>query len=43
MSSRPRIGWAIVSVAILINVGLFVGSLVFFMSGQSFEEFSGMR
>lgn len=43
MSPRRRLGWAIVGAAVLVNVGLFVGSLVFFASGQSFEEFSGMR
>ena len=43
LHSRRIVGWAIVSVAMLINVGLFVGSLVFLMSGQSFEQFSGVR
>jgi len=35
-------GWAIVSTAIVVNVGLFIGSLVFLVSGQSFEQFSRM-
>jgi hypothetical protein len=42
MSRGRRSGWAIVGVAVLLNVGMFVGSLVFFASGQSFEDFSGM-
>lgn len=40
--SRRGVGWAIVTVAIVANLALFVGSLVFFSSGQSFEQFKGM-
>ncbi len=40
---RPAIGWAIVSVAVMVYVGLFIGSLIFWASGQSFEQFSGME
>jgi hypothetical protein len=43
LHSRRAIGWAIVSMAIVINIGLFVGSLIFMASGQSFEQFSGME
>ena len=42
LHSRRALGWAIVSVAVVANVGLFIGSLVFLASGQSFEQFSGM-
>jgi hypothetical protein len=38
-----RLGWAIVGTTIAVNVGLFIGSLIFLASGQSFEQFSGMR
>ena len=41
--SRPTVGWAIVAVALCVAGGLLVGSLVFMASGQSFEQFSGMR
>ena len=39
--SRKVLGWAIVGLAVALNVGLFVGSLVFLASGQTFEQFSG--
>ena len=40
---RRIVGWAIVGLAVAANVGLFVGSFLFLMSGQSFEQFSGME
>jgi hypothetical protein len=40
--SRRVVGWAIVTVAIVATLALFAGSLVFFVSGQSFEQFKGM-
>jgi hypothetical protein len=40
--SRQAVGWAIVTVAVVTALALFVGSLVFFVSGQSFEQFNGM-
>jgi len=40
--SRRAVGWAIVTVAIVANLALFIGSLVFLASGQSFEQFKGM-
>jgi hypothetical protein len=42
LHSRRLVGWAIVSVALLLNIGLFIGAMIFLMSGRSFEEFSGM-
>jgi hypothetical protein len=39
--SRRWMGWAIVGLAIVINGGLFIGSLIFLASGRSFEEFGG--
>ena len=41
--SRPAVGWAIVSLAVVVCVGLFVGSVIFFASGQSFEQFRGIE
>lgn len=43
LHSRPAVGWAIVGLAVLANVGLFIGSLIFLASGQSFEQFSGTQ
>ncbi|MBX7153030.1 hypothetical protein K1X84_15490 [bacterium] len=43
LHSRQHVGWAIVTLAILINIALFVGSMIFFASGQSFEQFQGME
>ena len=34
---------AIVSMAVFVNVGLFLGSLIFMASGQSFEQFRGIQ
>jgi hypothetical protein len=43
LHSRRAVGWAIVSLAVVFNVGLFIGSLIFLASGQSFEQFSGIE
>ena len=43
LHSRRAVGWAIISLAVVANVALFVGSLVFLISGQSFEQFRGME
>jgi hypothetical protein len=43
LHSRRMVGWAIVSLAVVVNVGLFIGSLIFLASGQSFEQFSGIE
>lgn len=40
--SQEAVGRAIVTVAIIATLALFAGSLVFFVSGQSFEQFKGM-
>jgi hypothetical protein len=37
-----RWGWAIAGMSVVVNAGLFVGSLIFMASGESFEQFSGM-
>jgi hypothetical protein len=43
LHSRKVVGWAIVSIALLITAALFVGSVMFLLSGKSFEQFSGME
>lgn len=43
LHSRRALGWAIVGMAIVVNVGLFIGSLIFLASGQSFEQFGGIE
>jgi hypothetical protein len=43
LHSRRIVGWAIVSLAVAVNVGLFIGSLIFLASGQSFEQFRGIE
>jgi hypothetical protein len=43
LHSRRATGWAIVGVAVVLNVGLFLASLVFMASGQTFEQFSGIE
>ena len=40
---QTRIRWAVVGLALAFTVGLFAASLVFFASGQSFEQFSGIE
>lgn len=42
VSSRRAVGLAIVATAVLVNLGLLIGSLVFLASGQSFEQFRGI-
>ena len=41
LHSGRLVGWAIVSLAVVFNLGLFGASLVFLASGQTFEQFSG--
>lgn len=36
------VGWRLVGSTVVVNVGLLGGAVVFWMSGQSFEQFSGM-
>jgi hypothetical protein len=40
---RRFVGWTIAGVALAANLALFVGSLVFWASGQTFEQFRGME
>jgi hypothetical protein len=42
LHSRRGVGWALVSLAILAHLGLFVASLAFLASGKSFEQFRAM-
>ncbi len=42
LNSGRAVGWAITGIAVVVNVGLFVGSLVFLASGQSFGQFRGI-
>lgn len=41
--SGRAVGWAIVAAEIVLILGLFAGSVVFFISGQNFEQFKGMQ
>jgi hypothetical protein len=41
--SRPFVGKIIVAVAVVSMLALFVGSVVFFVSGETFEQFEGMQ
>ena len=42
--SRAGVGWVIVAAALVINLGLFAGGLMFMLSGaRTFEEFSRLR
>lgn len=43
LHSGRLVGRAIVGLAVLVNLALFVGSLIFLASGQSFEEFRGIQ
>ena len=43
LHSRRAVGWALLTMAVVVNVGLFVGSLRFLASGQSFEQFRGIE
>jgi hypothetical protein len=40
---RRVVGWTIAGVAAVANLALFVGSLVFWASGQTFEQFRGIE
>jgi hypothetical protein len=40
---HPLIARVILGAAVVMAVGLLAGSLVFFVSGQTFEQFSGME
>jgi hypothetical protein len=43
LQSHRLLGWTIVGLAVLANGALFVGSLIFWASGQSFEQFQGIQ
>ncbi|MEX2116926.1 MAG: hypothetical protein WEB37_08560 [Bacteroidota bacterium] len=43
LHTKGLIGWVVVGLAVLANVGLFIGSLIFLASGQTFEQFRGME
>lgn len=43
LHTRRALGWAIVGFAAIINIGLYIGSLIFLASGQSFEQFRGIE
>jgi hypothetical protein len=43
LHSRRAVGWAIVGLAIAMNVGLFIGAVIFMASGQTFEQFRGLE
>ena len=43
MHTRRVVGWAIVGIAVAVNAGLFIGSVIFLASGQSFEQFRGIQ
>jgi hypothetical protein len=43
LHSHRAVGWAILSVAVVLHLGLFIGALMFLLSGQTFEEFSGIQ
>jgi len=38
---NPRAGY--VGMVVVVNAGLFIGSLVFLATGQSFEQFRGIE
>ena len=41
--SNRVVGWSLVGVAVVANAMLFVASVVFLASGQSFEQFRGIQ
>jgi len=43
LHSRRVVGWTIAGMAVVVNAGLFIGSLIFLASGQSFEQFKGIE
>ncbi len=40
VNTRPAVGWGLLGLAVAGQLVLFVGSLIFLASGQSFEQFS---
>jgi hypothetical protein len=43
LHSKRLVGWAFVTLAVVLNTALFIAAVIFAASGQSFEQFSGMR
>jgi hypothetical protein len=43
LHSGRAVGWAIIAIAVVVHVGLFIGSVIFLASGQSFEQFRGVQ
>ncbi|MFN0140765.1 MAG: hypothetical protein ACKVQW_11860 [Pyrinomonadaceae bacterium] len=43
LHTRREVGSAIVGIAVVLNIGLFIGSLIFLASGLSFEQFRGIE
>ena len=41
--SRRAVGWTIASVALAANLALFAGAMIFWASGQTFEQFRGIN
>ena len=41
--SRRTVGWTIAGVAIAANLALFAGAMIFWASGQTFEQFRGIN
>ena len=41
--SRRAVGWTLATVTAAAYLALFAGSLIFFASGQSFEQFKGLE
>lgn len=41
--TRRAVGWALAGMALVLTGGLFVGSLIFLASGQTFEQFRGTQ
>lgn len=43
LNKSKKIGWLIIILIICTYTALFIGSLIFFISGQSFEQFKGIE
>jgi hypothetical protein len=43
LNTRRRVGWAIAGATLMFTAALFVGSLIFWASGQNFEQFRGLE
>lgn len=43
LNSQRKLDWLIIGLALIVYVGLFIGSLIFLASGQSFEQFRGIE